>query len=217
MTARILALWMLIGAGAGAATALGDTAAAPPAYSAAALYNLGNSYARAGKPGLAILHYERARLLTPDDPDLAANLAHVRETSHLPPAPRGALRAQTLRVNPTLASWLGVIGVILIGAALLDAPRHRGRRRVSTLAGLALVGVTAANGLTLWPTVHAAVVLTAATPARVSPVPMGDSLFTLADGETVQVTAEHDDFLLIETAAGRAGWVSRANLARVVP
>ena len=40
---------------------------------------------------------------------------------------------------------------------------------------------------------------------------------TLADGETVQVTAEHDDFVLIETAAGRTGWVARANLARVVP
>ena len=32
-------------------------------YSAAGLYNLGNSYARAGKPGMAILNYERASLL----------------------------------------------------------------------------------------------------------------------------------------------------------
>lgn len=214
MTARVVALFLLIVAGAGV---IGEPLAAPPAYSAAALYNLGNSYARAGKPGLAILNYERARLLTPDDPDLAANLAHVRETSHLPPTARTALSDAALKVSPTLAAWLGVIGVILIGAALLAGPRHRWRRRLGTIAGLALLGVTAANGLALWSTVNAAVVLTAATPARVSPVPMGDSLFTLADGETVQVTAEHDAFVLIETAAGRTGWVARANLARVVP
>ena len=36
-------------------------------YSADGLYNLANSYARAGKPGLAVLYYERAALLAPDD------------------------------------------------------------------------------------------------------------------------------------------------------
>jgi len=34
-------------------------------YSAAGLYNLANSYARAGQPGMAVLNYERARLLAP--------------------------------------------------------------------------------------------------------------------------------------------------------
>jgi len=32
------------------------------------LYNLANAYARAGKPGLAVLNYERAKLLEPNDP-----------------------------------------------------------------------------------------------------------------------------------------------------
>src|ERR1039458_6525015 len=32
-----------------------------PGYSAATLYNLANAYARSGKPGFAILNYERAR------------------------------------------------------------------------------------------------------------------------------------------------------------
>src|SRR6202161_2860169 len=50
----------------------------PPRYSADGLYNLANSYARAGKPGLAVLNYERAALLAPDDPDINANLAYVR-------------------------------------------------------------------------------------------------------------------------------------------
>jgi len=39
----------------------------------------------------------------------------------------------------------------------------------------------------------------------------------LPEAETVRITAEHDDFVLVRTRAGRTGWVSRANLAAVVP
>ena len=53
-------------------------------YSAALLFNLGNSYARDGNAGLAVLNYERARLLAPDDPDLRANLRYVRSSAGLP-------------------------------------------------------------------------------------------------------------------------------------
>src|ERR1700688_1343375 len=59
-------------------------APAPEGYSAPALYNLANSFARAGKPGLAVLNYERARLLDPKDLDIEANLRHVREASGQP-------------------------------------------------------------------------------------------------------------------------------------
>lgn len=53
-------------------------------YTAAALYNAANSYARAGKAGMAILYYERARLLAPNDSDIEANLRYVRASSRLP-------------------------------------------------------------------------------------------------------------------------------------
>jgi hypothetical protein len=61
------------------------------------------------------------------------------------------------------------------------------------------------------------VVITAATPARVSPVPMGEPLFVLPEAEIVTMNAEHDDFMLIQTKAGRRGWVSRANVIPIVP
>ena len=56
---------------------------APPMsadYSATELYNSANAYARSGKTALAVLAYERARLLAPTDPDLRWNQigrAHV--------------------------------------------------------------------------------------------------------------------------------------------
>jgi hypothetical protein len=33
----------------------------------------------------------------------------------------------------------------------------------------------------------------------------------------VKITAEHEGFALIETRAGRAGWISHSNLAPLVP
>ncbi len=64
-----------------------------PRYSADRLYNLANSYARAGKPGLAVLSYERAALLAPADQDINANLAYVRAAAHVSMQPQSVLHA----------------------------------------------------------------------------------------------------------------------------
>jgi hypothetical protein len=202
-----------------------SAARADPIYSASSLYNLANSYALAGKPALAILNYERAGLLAPNDPDIEANLHYVRNTVHLPSKTTSEFERAATYVSPTLVSWLGVVGLLLLGGTLLAAhryPQHPWKRRGIALVGIALVGIalvglTVANGFVLWPTLHAAVVVTPATPARVSPVPMGDPLFTLAEAETVTMAAKHDDFVLIQTGSGRSGWVSRANIVAVVP
>jgi hypothetical protein len=195
-------------------------AAGEQGYSASALYNSANAYARAGKPGLAVLNYERASLLAPDDPDVDANLLFVRESAHVAAEPRRWIDRLVTVARPAVVAWLGVAGVVMMGAGLLAgflAPRRRRTRRAAMIAGAVLAGFTLSNGLVLWPKLHEAVILTAATPARASPVPMGDPLFVLPEAETVRITAEHDDFVLVRTRAGRAGWVSHANLAPVVP
>ena len=72
-------------------------------------------------------------------------------------------------------------------------------------------------GMLLWPLMHEAVVLIQQTPARVSPVLMADTAFVLQEAETVTMTAEHEDFILVRTRGGLTGWVARANLGAVVP
>src|ERR1700689_959028 len=91
----------------------------PPPYSADGLYNLANSYARAGKPGLAVLSYERAALLAPDDPDINANLAYVRASAHLSMKPRSRFARLVQTISPTLVAWLGVLGIALVGMGLV--------------------------------------------------------------------------------------------------
>jgi hypothetical protein len=216
MTARVasLLLCLLIGA----VQVHADSG--PSGYSAADLYNLANSYARMGKPGMAILNYERARLLSANDPDIEANLRYVRTSAHLPVETRGSFDRVARIASPLLLSWMGAFGLGVVGASMIAAqlsPRHRLLQGGAMLLGLSMLGLTICNGLALWPILHEGVVITAATPVRVSPVPMGDPLFTLPEGETVKIAAEHESFALIETHAGRTGWVAHSNLAPIVP
>src|SRR5260370_692666 len=99
----------------------GQTLAQPsqPRYSADGFYNLANSYARAGKPGLAVLNYERASLLAPDDADINANLEYVRASAGVPTEPRTRFARIAQAANPTLAAWIGVLGIALVGVGLL--------------------------------------------------------------------------------------------------
>jgi hypothetical protein len=192
----------------------------PSGYSAARLYNIANSYARMGKPGMAILNYQRAGLLSPNDPDIEANLQYVRTSAHLPGEVRGTFDRIARIASPLLLSWIGAFGLGVVGASMIAAhfsPRHRLLRGSAMLLGLSMLGLTICNGVALWPILHEGVIITAATPVRVSPVPMGDPLFSLPEGETVKIAAEHESFALIETRAGRTGWVAHSNLAPIVP
>lgn len=189
-------------------------------YSADGLYNLANSFARAGKPGLAVLNYERAALLAPGDADINANLDYVRASAHVPSEPRDRFVLIAESVSPALAAWIGVLGIALIGSGLLArkvTTRFRWVRAAGVLLGVALIALTVSNAMLLWPRMRAAVILVNQTPARVSPVPMGDTAFVLPEAETVTMTAEHEDFVLIRTRGGLSGWVARASLGAVVP
>ena len=193
----------------------------PPArYSADGFYNLANSYARADKPGLAVLNYERAALLAPGDADINANLEYVRACAHIRSEPRSRFTRIVQTVSPTLAAWAGVVGITLAGLALLarrTARRFRWVRIGGVLIGGALLALAASNAMLLWPRMHEAVVLIDQTPARVTPVPMGDTAFILPEAETVTITAQHEEFAFIRTRDGLSGWVARANLGAVVP
>jgi hypothetical protein len=193
---------------------------ATPTLSAASLYNEGNAYARAGKPGLAVLNYERARLLAPGDADLAANLAMVRRSAHVATATPSGVAQLLLLASPNFFACLGVVGVLVAGFGLLGAMRGARRRRAAVVllvVGCTAVVITLADVLVWWPTLHAGVIITPDAPVRVAPAPMGDSLFALREAELVRIEAEHEGFLLVRTSSARTGWVAAANLARIVP
>jgi hypothetical protein len=190
-------------------------------YSAAALYNFANAFARAGKPGFAVLNYERARLLDPNDPDIDTNLSQVLVASGLPPETHTQFERMTaIAGGPRTLAWLGVFGLLIAGIGALRLrfyPRHRRKFAVATLLGTVLLGVSIADAVTLWPIMHEAVVITKTAPVRVSPTLIEETLFVLPEATVVSKGAEHDGFVLVRTAAGRTGWAPSTNLAPIVP
>jgi hypothetical protein len=193
---------------------------ASPGYSATGLYNLANSYARAGEPGLAVLNYERAQLLAPNDKDIEANLSLVLQSAKVLAEPHTRFERVATIAAPRIIAWLGILGMVLAGTGLLAgriSRRFRLVRGCAVAIGGILVALTVCNGWVLWSKLHQGVVIANASAVRVSPVPMGEPLFVLPEAETVRMTDEHEDFVLVQTRNGRTGWISRANLAPVVP
>ena len=195
-------------------------AASPSSYSADGLYNLGNSYARAGEWGLAALNYERAGLLAPNDPDIHANLAYVRAAAHVPMAPQRGYARLVLTASPSLAAWLGAAGIVLIGVGLVIGRMTRRRRwlcRAAIALGVVQLSLMASNALLQWPHMQEAIVLIDQTAAHTAPASMADTVFVLRETQSVRLMGEYGTFVLVRTPAGLSGWVSRANVSAVVP
>ena len=222
--AELLAAWMLplcfVTAQAATAGQPGENNTATSSYSAASLFNRGNFLVREGKLGLAVLNYERAQLLAPNDADIVANLHYVRAKAGLPDSPENWLTRSLICVRPNTLAWLGSFGLALAGLSLLLVRLYPQRRLAFislTCVAALLVATEIGSAVMTWPRVNQAVVISREAPARNSPVPVADPAFKLHEGETVEVRAEHQDFALVQTLTGRSGWVARADLSRVVP
>jgi hypothetical protein len=155
----LFAMWV----GAGAAQSAPTAAVSTPAdYSAAALYNEANAYARQGKTGLAVLNYERARVLSPNDPDIIANLSAVRAATGLTANPDSWIAHDARFANPNRLFWLGLAGLGLAGAGALAIRFQPRQRRVAwpaAVLGIVFSGAALGDALAIWPDLHDAVVL----------------------------------------------------------
>jgi hypothetical protein len=191
----------------------------PSSYSAAALYDLGNFYARMDRPALAVLNYERARVFAPADPDIQANLRHVRESVGAPPQSGGWLRQHDRWANPNTVYWIGLFGLALAGTSLLLRRSTLGHRTVlgtGVAIGAAFMALALGDAFATASTLHEAVAMFA-TPASASPISGAEPLFTVPLADVVSVRDEHGGFDLIADSQGREGWVAGSNLQPVIP
>jgi hypothetical protein len=188
------------------------------AYSASQLYNLANGYARSGQTALAVLSYERARVLAPSDADLRANLRRVREAAGLPTTDVSWLDRYGRFANPNAIYWLGIAGLVLSGGCWLllrRKPKRRGGLRMGAVIGIALVAATLFNAAANVGVLSESVALHGAA-ATVSPVEGADALFEIPAAATVRVLDRHGAFELVRDSQGREGWVAATDLCAVI-
>jgi hypothetical protein len=168
---------------------------------------------------MAVLNYERARILAPTDPDIQQNLSHVRESVGLPALHPGWLSQHRRLANPNTLYWLGVLGLAIAGVTVLlrrTRLRHRVAWTAGAVGGCLLMALSLVDAVGTASTLQEYVVMTA-TPARISPISAVEPLFTVPLADVVDVRDQHQGYALIRDAQGREGWVARSDLAQVIP
>ncbi len=215
----------------------GDFASAAAAYEkilaekgprASVYYNLGNSHLRMGDYGPAILAYERAKLLTPRDPDLRANLALARRTAAAfeeEPGLHPRVVAALHFLSRNEWSWLVAGGAMLLGGLGLLAGVARVRRGwmtrvISISAALAAVVILAGSVALYLGRGEAArgVIVSADAVLRLSPFETAEPVATPGPGRTVLLGEQSGDFRFIEIpGTNLQGWLADKDVAAVIP
>jgi tetratricopeptide (TPR) repeat protein len=190
---------------------------------ASVYYNLGNSYQQLKQYGPAILAYERARLLTPRDPDLLANLALARKaaTAFEETGLHPWLDVVVNRLSRNEWSWLVAgsalfLGVLAVVGGVVRLPR-RGVLISACVAGLLIAAAGAALYLRRGEAARGIVLSEGAT-VRLSPFEKAESLGTPGPGRIVRLGAKNGDFDVLEVpGATLKGWLASKDVAAITP
>ncbi len=190
---------------------------------AAVFYNLGNSYQQLKRYGPAILAYERARLLTPRDPDLLANLALARKAAAVAGEPgiHPRLDAALSFLSRNEWSWLVAggalfLGVLAVACGAVKLPRQWVLTAAS-FAGFCIIAGATALYLRRAETSRG-VVLSGDAAVRLSPFEKAESLGTPGAGRIVRLGARSGDFQYIEVSgASLSGWLTNKDVAAIAP
>ncbi|HEY6477333.1 MAG TPA: hypothetical protein VI456_12180, partial [Polyangia bacterium] len=191
----------------------------PSAVSARSLVSGAEHTLAQGHPGQAILNLERARLLDPRSPTIAAELAQARAAANLPavePRLAGTTR-QILRAD----EWghVALIGLGFIALGVVSRFWRVGGRpaflaAILVGAAVALAGTWAAVRGAIPP--NLAVVVAPDAMAYVAPSTHAQKLFEPPEGSLVLIEGARGDYALIRAAALQ-GWVSRRDVETILP
>jgi len=189
-------------------------------YSAPVLFDLGNSYYREGNFAQAILAYRRAQWLSPNDPDIAANLQLAQKQAQVPLAEPGWSERIGRLLSASGWAWVGGGAWTLLCASLIARmllPKVRALFSFSAvIGGLGLCAALAAMVLASGP-LREAVVTDKNALALISPFPSAQVVFSPSPGETVTIQEAHNEFLFVKDSAGHTGWISKTQITPIIP
>ncbi len=189
-------------------------------------FNLGNAYYRLGKISYAILNYERARTLEPDDEDIQFNLqlANLRIPDRVDPVPTLFVYrwadAVLSAMSPATMAWVLYALFVLLLAALSTflMSRRFAPRRISLIAGVVCVVLLVLGGSALayrsYRSDHEVYAIVIADVANIKAAPDagGNDLFVIHGGLKVQILDTVNDWQKIRLADGKIGWIPKSDI-----
>jgi len=192
-------------------------------------YNLGNAYYKTNQFTIAILNYERAKLLAPDDEDIEFNLlvANQKVVDSIQELP-GIFIVRwwnSLINSQTTDNWaiLSIIGFILFLTlvGLYFFARSGDVKRISFWAGCFLIVFSilswsfAARQKSRLVNHSFAIVMQPTVTIKSSPSEKGTNLFVIHEGLKVRITDKLGDWVEIRLADGNKGWLLIESIERI--
>jgi tetratricopeptide (TPR) repeat protein len=185
-------------------------------------YNIGNGFLKLGKVGYAILCYEKARRLMPNDSDLKANLAYARslideaasEDTHkniIVRLVRKAYSDLSLSSIAELTLTLYLVLVLILALFIFNPIVGRKFGFIAVLLGLALGFNALAFGIRYYGEVvlkHGVIVQRTAD-AKYEPIDKSTTFYTLREGNGVIVLSTKEGWRQIRRFDGKTGWIKK--------
>jgi uncharacterized protein YgiM (DUF1202 family) len=201
-----------------AVAVLATTANARSSFSAPALFNQANAAQREDRLGPAILGYERARLLSPNESSIKQNLRIARE--------KAGVNAPAIPLWQRPFYWISFNGwavagssALFMGCALFFGLQYVPRpaaKSVAASCGTLVLFAVAAIGFR-WNELDRVVIQNAYTTVHIAPAANSQGTFELKAGDLVTAKREYGDFVLVRTLDQRSGWVNKRDVERVIP
>jgi tetratricopeptide (TPR) repeat protein len=192
-------------------------------------FNLGNSYFKTGQFTLAILNFERAKLLAPNDEDIAFNLqvANQKVVDSIQELPGIFIVRwwESLINSQNTDTWavfsiLGFI-VFLVMLGFYFFARTSEIKRLTFWLGCFLIFFTilswsfAAKQKNRMVNHNYAIVMEPTVTVKSSPSEKGTNLFVIHEGLKVRITDKLGDWVEISLADGNKGWLLTESIERI--
>ena len=189
-------------------------------------FNIGNTYYKLDKIGMAILNYERAKKLSPFDEDINFNLklTNQRTIDKIEPAPKLFLEEwwDNLKSMHSEKTW-GIRSIICFVLFLTFLGVFITSNRIFTkqfgfwlsIAFFVLSAISFSISRSRFydvQTKDAAVILSSSAEIKNSPADSGIKLFILHEGTRVSTLESNGDWVKIELTSEKIGWVKRSLL-----
>jgi tetratricopeptide (TPR) repeat protein len=187
-------------------------------------FNLGNSYFKKGELGRAILNYERAKRLVPDDSDLKSNynyvLSKIENSSRHTASPSiekisGIFNKLTLNGLTIFVSVVYLVIILIFTASIFSTSVRRYRIIVISILSLVLIS----GAFTLYGRVsvldNEAIVISKNADAKFEPLDNATTHFTLYEGMTVNILESKKDWSKVRRGDGKIGWLRIQALEKI--
>jgi hypothetical protein len=193
--------------------------------SAEVYYNMGNAYYKLGKLGYAVLYYEKALKLNPDDEDTRYNLkiARAHTIDKIKEVPQiflvrwwnALLATFTLKNWATITSVTFLILMVMVGLYFLSG--NISIRKISFVAGTVLLFLFVFFSTLLFlkyqreTQTHFGVIVTNVVAVKQSPDEKAPDAFIVHEGLKIRIEDTLDNWVKVRLPDGKVGWLPKGN------